>query len=467
MNFNSFIAHPAVRRTWLIQMLTLALAITSCLQAKTDPAFTNIVFLFTDDMGFGDIATYGAPDVRTPNLDQLAAEGVRFSQFYGGGAECTPSRTAFLTGRYPERVGGLECAIGVGNVGRYDHAANLAARNDLGLPASSAVLAPALQRAGYATAIVGKWHMGYDPKFNPLDQGFDYFWGFLGGFVDYFQHRELSDLDVLMRGREPTEAEGYMTHLITDEALGFIERHQNEPFFLYAAYSAPHFPFQKPVDGDQPPPTTWPEMYLGGRDNYVVMIEDLDAEIGRILALLEEKGLAEKTLVVFASDHGAMGPGRNSPFSRGKSTLFEGGLRVPAIMRWPGKLPAGTVSTQPTWIMDLTPSFLRIGDASPSDGQPLDGIDIVRRVQLDLPIEPRTFYWRFRRGDASWRSVLKGEMKYLLLEETAGRQEWLFDLNTDPAELFNLSPQLPETTHRLRKILAQWEEEVHTPRGRD
>ena len=201
--------------------------------------------MLMDDMGYADIGCYGAPDAKTPQIDQLAAEGVRFTQCYAMGAECTPSRTAILTGRYPQRAGGLECAIGTGNVGRYDDAIRLAGEKDLGLPSTMAVLAPALKAAGYDTAIFGKWHMGYEPKFNPLDQGFDEFFGFLGGNVDYFTHKELSPIPVLLEGRELTEASGYMTHVITDRAVEFLGREQAEralfslPPLQRAAFSVP------------------------------------------------------------------------------------------------------------------------------------------------------------------------------------------------------------------------------------
>ncbi|MFT5465720.1 MAG: arylsulfatase A-like enzyme [Verrucomicrobiales bacterium] len=423
----------------------------------------NIVFILVDDMGYGDLGCYGAPDARTPNVDQLAAEGVRFTQCYANGAECTPSRTAILTGRYPQRVGGMECAIGTGNVGRYDDAIALAERSDLGLPASSATLGPGLKKAGYATALFGKWHLGYEPKFNPLDQGFDEFRGFLGGNVEYFHHVELSDLDVVLDGRKPVKREGYMTHVITNDAIEFIEAQSTDsdsPFFLYVPYSTPHFPFQGPRDAGQQLPTA-EDWMAGDRAKYVEMLEDMDTDVGRILTAIESAGVAENTLVVYASDHGAMKPGLNTPFRDFKGTLFEGGIRVPCIARWPGKIKAGQVSTQIACLMDLTPSFLRIGGAEIPDN--LDGIDILEHVEQGHSDEPRSLFWRARRGDRTWTAARSNDWKYVRKTEGGETEEWFFNLAEDPGE------QKPIDTaaamfEPVKKQLAEWEIEVKPAR---
>ncbi|MEM1442377.1 MAG: sulfatase-like hydrolase/transferase, partial [Verrucomicrobiota bacterium] len=307
----------------------------------------NIVFIITDDMGYADISSFGAPDLKTPRIDELARDGVKFTNAYAMGPECTPSRVSYLTGRYPQRVGGLECAIGTGNVGRYDDAIRLAEKSDLGLPADYAVLAPALKKAGYRNAIFGKWHLGYEPKFSPLEQGFEEFVGFLGGNVDYFRHKELSDIEVYLSGRETITREGYTTDLITEDAVAFLKSHAEtpeKPFFLYLPHAAPHFPFQGPDDDDGGLPSE-EEWTLGTRETYIEMMESLDASVGAVIDALAEHGFAENTLVVFTSDHGAMKPGLNSPWRDYKGTLFDGGIRVPLIAKWPGVLKPGTVST--------------------------------------------------------------------------------------------------------------------------
>lgn len=416
----------------------------------------NIVFLVADDLGYGDIGCYGAPDAKTPNIDQLAADGLRFTQMYSNGAECTPTRTAFLTGRYPQRAGGLECAIGTGNVGRYDDAIRLANSQDLGLPASYATLAPGLKRAGYNNGVFGKWHLGYEPKFNPLDQGFDEFVGFLGGNVDYFTHTELSPLEVFIGGRKPIKRKGYMTHLITDDAVDFIARRKDDPFFLYVPFSSPHFPFQGPNDdtGRMHPED---QFTTGTRAKYVELLQDLDRSIGRILKALDKAAVSNNTLVVFVSDHGAMKPGRNLPFAGWKGGLMEGGLRVPAVVRWPGKLKAGTISHQPASLLDLTRSFLRAGGAKVGT---LDGIDILKHVQDGKRDFDRSFYWRARRGDRTWRAIRDADLKYIYKIEGGKEEEWLFDVSKDAGEQENLLSKRSNAAERLRAKLVRWEKAV-------
>lgn len=421
----------------------------------------NIVFILVDDMGYGDLACYGAPDAKTPHLDRLAAEGVRFTQVYANGAECTPSRTAILTGRYAQRIGGLECAIGTGNVGRYDDAIALAKKNDLGLPADDAALAPGLKAAGYKTAAFGKWHLGYEPKFNPLDQGFDEFRGFLGGNVDYFLHTEHSDLKVMLKGREFEKREGYMTHLITEDALEFLGRQTKEnPFFLYLPYSTPHFPFQGPKDPAPEELWEWERFLSGTRAKYVEMLEDMDTNVGHILGSLQKSGLAKNTLVVFASDHGAMKPGFNTPFRDYKGTLFEGGIRVPLIARWPGKIKPKTESTQVGCLMDLTTSFLRAGGATVSGS--LDGIDLLAHVEKNRPNFSRELFWRAKRGARTWSAARIGDMKFVRKIEDGKTEEWTFDLARDPGEQSPLTGS--EQTRKLQNALTKWEAEVKAPR---
>lgn len=424
----------------------------------------NIVFMLADDLGYGDLPSFGATDVSTPHLDRLGKEGVRFTQAYANGPECTPSRTSILTGRHPQRPGGLECPVGTGNVGRYDDAIRLRAQNDLGLPPRMAVLAPGLKQAGYATALIGKWHLGYEPRFNPLNQGFDRFFGILGGNVDYFRHIELSDLPVFIEGRDPVNREGYMTDLFRDEAVSFIRQQPSDrPFFLFLSFTAPHFPFQPPGAADEPMPTA-EQWTKGTRKDYVAMIENMDEAVGAVMTAVRAAGADDNTLIVFASDHGAMAPGSNAPYRDFKETLFEGGIRTPVLARWPGQMAAGTVEDRPWTLMDLTASFLQLAKATPPDGQPLDGHPVLVDVIEGNASPARDFFWRARRGDRTWRAVRSGEWKWIGREDAGEQEEWLFHLDNDPTETTDAKAAQPGEVARLKGLVKTWENEVRPVR---
>jgi len=417
----------------------------------------NVVFILVDDMGYGDLGCYGHPRAKTPVIDRLAKEGVRFTQHYANGPECSPTRTAFLTGRYQQRAGGLECAIGTGNVGRYDDAIRLAGQRQLGLPAKQVVLPSALKPAGYVSGVFGKWHLGYEPQFNPVEHGWDDFFGYMGGNVHYFNHRETSELHVLYRGRLPVHAEGYMTHLITDSSINFIERHKDKPFFLYVSHECPHFPFQGPKDvKKEVNKTNWMKP---DADTYVAMLEDLDSEVGRLLAALDKHKLADNTLVIFVSDNGGFAGAANmGPLNGAKSTTLEGGIRVPLIMRWPGQIRPGTTSHQVCVTFDLTRSILNLAQAKvPAKG--LDGLDIVNHITARKPDFARTLFWRGKRGERIWSAVREGDLKYVRKVE-GQTQEWLFDLSKDLAEKNDLSSARPKQVARMKKLLFNWEKEV-------
>jgi N-acetylgalactosamine-6-sulfatase len=439
----------------LVASFTWALVSPTASLADRRP---NIVLILADDMGYGDLGCYGHPVAKTPNIDTLAKQGVRFTQHYANGPECSPTRTALLTARYQQRAGGLECAIGTGNVGRYDDAVRLAERRQLGLPANQAVIPGTLKEAGYVCGIFGKWHLGYEPEFNPIVHGWDEFFGYLGGNVHYFNHRETSDLHVLFRGRLPVHRQGYMTHLITDDSVAFIERHPDRPFFLYVAHECPHFPFQGPDDKDKV--ITVENWTTRDQPTYVAMLEDLDAEVGRLLAALDAAGLAEDTVVVFVSDNGGLdGAANMGPLRGAKSTTWEGGIRVPLIIRWPGHIKPGTVSNQVSATFDLTHSFLRLAGAGVPDSK-LDGCDIIRHIAEQRDDYPRTLFWRGKRGDRTWWAVRDGDWKYVCKTEGGQAEEWLFHLATDVGEENDLLEANASTADRLRRSLKMWEQDV-------
>ena len=295
-----------------------------------------------------------------------------------------------------------------------------------------------------------------------MEHGWDAFFGYLGGNVDYFSHRELSDLHVLYRGREPASAKGYMTQLITDASIDFIERQQDRPFFLFVSHECPHFPFQGPGDGDKV--VNEQNWTTPDSASYVAMLEDLDSEVGRLLAALDERGLAENTLVAFASDNGGFaGAGRMGPLRGAKGTTFEGGIRVPLILRWPGRIAAAVPCEQATATFDLTRSILELAGAEPS-AERLDGYDIVGHVLEQRDNFARTLFWRGRRGDVTWRAVRDGNAKYVRKTDGSDSQEWLFDVARDIGEQNNLMAQREAEANRLKGLLGAWEADVKAAR---
>ncbi len=439
---------------------------------NADSPRPNIVFILADDLGYGDLACYGREDIATPNLDQLASQGVRFTSHYANGPECSPTRTALLTGRYQQWVGGLECAIGTGNVGRYDDAIRLREQNDLGLPAEEQTIVRLLKDAGYATAITGKWHLGYEPKFAPHHHGFDYTYYCIGGGMDYFHYLDTVAGYNLFRDGNPISGEGYFTDTLTDEAIGYVERQDgDQPFFLYVPYTCPHAPFQGPDDyTDDPLPLDSPLWSQGKAppDVYVAMIERMDACIGRLLKTLDERRLTNNTIVFFAGDNGGTASARNAPFSGIKGSTLEGGIRVPAMVRWPGVIPAGVESNQACITFDFTASIAKIAGVTASSEKPFEGIDIVRHVADGRPDFERTLYWRKPRGETLWKGVRQGTLKYVAQKRGDSYKEMLFDLATDIPEKVDLKEQRPEDFTRLKNLYDTWEETTRrNRRGRE
>jgi arylsulfatase A-like enzyme len=406
-----------------------------------------VVVLFMDDLGYGDLASYGARDARTPNLDRLAAEGVRLTQCYAAAPVCTPTRAAFMTGRYQHRVG-LEDVIA--SPRRNDH---------LGLSPREPTLPRYLKDAGYATALVGKWHLGARPEFRPGRHGVDEFFGFLGGALDYYSHRGASGEPDLYENDAPVKVDGYLTDLVTARAVSFIERHANGPFFIDVAFNAVHWPFQPP-DLASPPPHPPGETLdvvrhwasSGTRADYVAMLERADRGIGEILAAVDRLGLRRNTLVVFTSDNGGEWLSRMDPLFHRKGTLWEGGLRVPCLLRWPARLPAGRVSSQLAITMDLTATILAAAGVEPSRDRPLDGIDLVPTISR-RPVE-RTFFWRAAAGGHE-RVVREGRWKFV--SNSPVFPGLLFDVAADPAERKDLAAQRPDVLRRLAAKHEEWE----------
>lgn len=409
-------------------------------RAPSNSARLDVVLIVLDDLGYGDLGCYGCPDIRTPHIDRLARQGVRFTNFYANGPVCTPTRAALMTGRYQQRVG-LEWAISPGE-------------KEPGLPVEESALARGFKQEGYATALFGKWHLGYRREFGPIAHGFDEFFGLLSADIDHYSHREISGEPDLYEGDQPVKRKGYMTDLITQRALDFIEKHASQPFFLEVAYNAVHWPFQPP---DRPDDVrtekTW---YKGTRREYAKMLKRVDEGVGAILDALERRGLTERTFVIFTNDNGGEQLSRGDPLRGYKGILLEGGIRVPCVMRWPGRLPAGKVSALPAMTMDLTATILAAAGVAPAGTQKLDGVDLVPIVNGTQAAPERTLFWRINRGKSGQWAARKGKWKYIRYE----KGELLFDLDADIGERRNLSKSRPKTVAEVRKEVARWEAEM-------
>ncbi len=424
------------------------------------PVPPNIVLIVADDLGYGDLSSYGAKDIRTPNIDRIGQRGVRFTHCYSNGPECSPTRTALLTGRYQQRVGGLECAIGVGNVGRYDEAIWLQKRGQLGLPGAELTIAKVFKKWGYRTACFGKWHLGYLEKFLPRRHGFDEFFGILGGNADYFTHREENGQMTLYRNEKPEERRGYLTDLFVEEAIAWLKKQRENGFFLYLPFTAPHTPLQDPDEFDPKTGTApWKKKH---RPTYAKMVERMDKRIGDLMAQLREMGQENNTIVVFLSDNGADPNGDNGPLRGRKGTLWEGGIRVPCLMQWPARLPQGKTVSQVAITMDLMPTLMRAAGLT-AGGATFDGIDLLPLIRGQMPEQPRKLFWRYKRGDVVRKAARDGNLKLVI--DPQGEE--LHDLSSGETEQRNLLSARPREAEALRKALAAWEKEVQAPRLRD
>src|SRR5688572_28612764 len=409
----------------------------------------NIIFILADDLGWADLSCYGRPDYTTPNLDRLATQGMRFTNAYSAAPVCTPTRVGFHTGRYPARLPvGLEEPI-------HERAALGERVKTTGIPLSHPTVSSLIKSAGYDTALVGKWHMGYLPYFSPLKFGFDEFFGIMSGAVDHFSHRDMrNDLD-LYEGDVTVDRAGYMTDLLTDRAVDYIKRPHTRPFYLSLHYTAPHWPWEGAKDvGVSKAMKYGPVSFRAGGSLkiYAEMMKSLNAGVGRVLDALKASGRERNTMVIFTSDNGGERFSFNWPFSGQKMDLREGGVRVPAIVRWPGVTRSGTVSDQPVITMDWTATMIAAAGARPDPGYPLDGEDIAEILGSKRPTFDRTFSWRTRRQGA----MRSGKWKYI----REGKNESLHDLSIDERELANFSESDPERLAGFRRQFDNWESQM-------
>jgi arylsulfatase A-like enzyme len=438
----------------------------------------NFIIVYCDDLGYGDLGCYGSETVRTPRLDRLAAEGVRFTDWYSNSPVCSPSRASLLTGRYPNRTGINKVLDGK--------------KGTAGLPAGEVTLASVLKTLGYRTAMFGKWHLGSVPESLPNAHGFDEFYGLLAGCSDYYSHMYYYEVargesgfhDLWHNGREAWRNGEYATEIFTDQAVRYIESHaasirqaqgaagEGQPFFLYVAYNAPHFPLQAPQRYmDRFPDLPWDRRIMAA------MIAAVDDGVGRIVDTLKAHGLYEDTVIFFSSDNGPSRQSRNwmdgredlyygsssGIFSGAKSSLFEGGIREPAILVYPARLPEGRVCREMCAMMNIFPTFVTLagGEVQESDRPAVDGHDIFPMLTEGAPNPLHRLFWAYggqlavREGN--WKLVLNGKLEQ---GEPARDRVHLSDLSQDPGERNNLKDQYPDVVRRLTQEVEAWFKEV-------
>jgi arylsulfatase A-like enzyme len=427
----------------LLLPIAAALAFALPASAAVREGKPNIVLILADDLGYGSLACYGSKQIRTPHLDRLAASGIRLTDFHSSGPMCTPTRAALMTGRYPQRCAWVPDED-LSPVFRDQRRQNPAQRWAWGIALAEQTVAETLRDAGYRTALFGKWHLGYDTRFHPMNQGFDEFRGFTGGAVDHHTHvatHGLKEPD-WWDGREIRNETGYTTDLLTRHAVDFIARHKDRPFFLYLAHAAPHDPWQ----GRDPAAKKTPA------ETYKEMIEVLDESVDSVTAALREHGLEKNTLLVFCSDNGAAPPpgvAANGRLKGRKGSLHEGGHRVPFIAAWPGVIPAGSTSSLIAMTMDLFPTFAKLAGAELSALPRLDGIDLMPLLEGGKPGTGRTLHWLF--GD-TW-AVREGPWKLI---GKGAEASFLADLDADPAEKSNRLGEQRAIADKLTASHRQW-----------
>lgn len=409
----------------------------------------NVLFILADDLGYGDLSCFGRPDYETPMLDRLAQQGIRFTSAYSASPVCTPTRCAFITGRYPARtpVGLQEPLPWKKNLG--DKVATL------GLSPEHPTIASLLKSNGYETALIGKWHLGYLPKFGPNHHGFEKFFGILSGAADFFTHKDAFGEQDLYENEVAVEHAGYMTNLLTERAAEFISGRHERPFYLSLHYTAPHWPWEGPED--RRISGTLKQGYGGftsggSLKTYAAMMKNLDEGIGEVMKSLKRARLERDTLVIFTSDNGGERFSYNWPFSGQKGLVLEGGIRVPAIVRWPGVIAPGRSTDQAAITMDWTATILAATETAPAPDYPLDGHDLLPVMKGERAAYERKLFWRHGKQDA----VRHGKWKYV----NDGKSQYLFDLSIDQREQSDFKEKHPAVLRQLRSEFQAWQAQV-------
>jgi arylsulfatase A-like enzyme len=434
----------AITRREFITTATLSATVLSSLgcplsQKTSEHSRPNIIFIMADDLGYGDLSCYGRADYETPHLDRLASQGIRFTQAYSSAPVCTPTRVGFMTGRYPARH-----PIGQGTA----LLSSSAEHRQIGLGSEHPTVTSLLKSSEYTNALLGKWHLGWLPKFQPDKHGIKEFFGPLCGAVDYVDHKDPDGMHDLFENGHEVHLDGYLTDLITERAVSFI-KDGREPFFLSLQYTAPHWPWQKRGDPAYPPGRRL--MDAGDPQAYADMMQALDEGVGKVVEALSTIGIANRTIIIFTSDNGGEVYSSMGGLSGRKESLWEGGIRVPAIVSWPGTIPKGVVSTQVVTTLDWAATILAAAAASPSIKYPLDGINLLPLLQGDEEAQDRTVFWRADVPQLQG-ACRKGPWKYLKI----GKVEHLFHLGRDPGERNDLALAEPKKLNELRSEYANW-----------
>jgi arylsulfatase A-like enzyme len=439
---------PITRRDLLRGAVTGMIALAAGVvtkEAQRPAKPPNIVFILADDLGYADVSCYGRPDLKTPHIDRIAAQGMRFLQGYANSAVCSATRTALITGRYQYRLRlGLE--------------EPLAGNPDVGLPPEHPTLPSLLKKVGYSSTLVGKWHLGVLPKFGPLKSGYDHFYGFRGGAVDYFSHAFGRDMGDLWDDDVPIHQVGYLTGLLGDRAVDVVNRYakSGQPFLVSLHFNAPHWPWEAPGDDAESERLRQPgsggiaDFDGGSQKTYQRMIEEMDRQIGRVLQALDANGLTENTIIIFTSDNGGERFADTWPFTGKKTELLEGGLRIPAVISWPAGIPKGRTTDQVSITMDWMPTLLAAAGAVPDSAYPLDGMNLLPVLMQSAAPAPRKLFWRYKAN--AQRAARDGDYKFLkILDNT-----FLFNVAEDPLERANLKDRQKDVYQRLAREWYEW-----------
>jgi arylsulfatase A-like enzyme len=406
---------------------------------------TNFVFILADDLGYADLGCYGGRAPVSPNLDRLAARGLRFTHGYANSPVCSPTRFALMTGRYQYRLRGAA---------EEPMSGRARGNPEIGLPPAHPTLPSLLRGAGYHTALIGKWHLGYPPHFGPLKSGYAEHFGPVSGGVDYFTHTDREGRHDLFENGAPTRAEGYLTDLLSERAAAYVRARaaDRQPFLLSLHYTAPHWPWETRDDAALAAGLTGKIAHLDGGSIriYQRMIQHMDEGIGQVVAALAAARLLDDTLIVFTSDNGGERFSDNWPLVGGKMDLTEGGIRVPYVVHWPRVVAAGGVTGALAITMDWVATFLAAAGVSADPEHPLDGRSLLPTLRDPAARTDRALFWRMQHRDQ--RAVRDGRWKYLAI----GANEYLFDLEADERERANLAHRYPDRLAALRTRYAEW-----------